>query len=40
MLSDIIDMLRNEKPLYIQLNTDSWNGVLNTSAEPIGELEP
>jgi hypothetical protein len=40
LLSDIIDMLRNEKPLYIQLNTDNWNGGLNTSAEPIGELEP
>ena len=40
LLSDIMDMLRNERPLYIQLNTDYWNGVLSTSAEPIGELEP
>ena len=40
LLSDIMDMLRNEKPLYIQLNTDNWNGMLSTSAEPIGELEP
>jgi hypothetical protein len=39
-LSDIMHMLRNEKPLYIQLNTDNWNGMLSTSAEPIGELEP
>ena len=36
LLSEIMDMLRNEKPLYIQLNTDNWNGVLSTSAEPIG----
>jgi len=40
LLSEIMDMLRNEKPLYIQLNTDNWNGVLSTSAEPIGEIEP
>jgi hypothetical protein len=40
LLSDIMDMLRSEKPLYIQLNTDNWNGMLSTSAEPIGELEP
>jgi len=40
LMSDIMDMLRNEKPLYIQLNTDNWHGVLSTSAEPIGELEP
>jgi len=40
LLSDIMDTLRNEKPLYIQLSTDDWNGVLGTSAEPIGELEP
>jgi hypothetical protein len=40
LLSDITSMLRNEKPLYIRLNTDNLSAALNTSAEPIGELEP
>ena len=34
MLSAIVDLLRNEKPLFL-----SKKGVLSTSAEPVGEDE-
>jgi hypothetical protein len=37
-LSPIIDMLRNEKPVYL-LVTDSPNAWISTGAEPIGEEE-
>ncbi len=40
ILSDILNTLRYEKPLYIQININNLSGAVGTSAEPIGELEP
>lgn len=39
-LSNYVDILRNERPVYATLNSDNpnWMG-LRTSAEPIGEEE-
>lgn len=39
-LSNYIDLVRNEKPIYAYMNstTPNWNS-LRTSAEPVGEEE-
>jgi len=34
-----IDILRNEKPLFIQYNDNTKFGFIATSAEPVGEEE-
>ena len=34
-----IDILRNEKPIFIQYNDTTKFGFINTSAEPVGEEE-
>lgn len=36
---EIVDILRHEKPLFVALNTDTGNGAIQTSREPIGEEE-
>lgn len=36
----LIDLLREEKPLYISLSTTSLVGAVMTGAEPVGEGEP
>ena len=38
--ADVMDLLRHEKPLSLNLDTDSKVGYLGTSAEPVGEGEP
>lgn len=38
-LTRIVDILRNEKPLYFAFNTSSGKTYLSTSAEPVGEGE-
>ena len=38
-LSDIMNVIRYEKPLYLRLNTDNWFGSISTTAEPVGEEE-
>jgi hypothetical protein len=35
----VIDLLRNEAPLFVTLNTDNGIGVLSTGDEPVGEEE-
>ena len=39
-LNNYVDLVRNEKPVYAYLNSDTpnWNS-LRTSAEPVGEEE-
>lgn len=39
-LQNYIDLVRNEKPIHVYLNSDqpNWNS-LRTSAEPVGEQE-
>jgi len=37
--TDIMNIIRYEKPLYIYLNTDNWYGYIGTTAEPVGEEE-
>ncbi len=39
MLNTVIDILRNESPVYVQWNQDQNCGFLSTSAEPVGEGE-
>ncbi|MFE2757052.1 hypothetical protein ACFXGA_34160 [Actinosynnema sp. NPDC059335] len=38
-LSDILGILRYEKPLRLDFHDDTLVGVLSTTAEPIGEQE-
>lgn len=35
----ILDILRNESPVYFSYNSINKNGVLSTSKEPVGEGE-
>lgn len=36
----ILDLLRNEKPVYVSFVTSPWNhGIIGTGMEPIGEGE-
>ena len=37
--SDIMNVIRYEKPLYLRLNTDNWYGSISTTSEPVGEEE-
>ena len=37
--SDYIDLVRNEKPLYVTFNTTSKNYVVYVASEPVGEGE-
>jgi hypothetical protein len=37
--SQVLDILRNEKPLYLWLNTDNGFGHVGSSIEPVGEEE-
>ena len=37
--SEVVDILRNEKPLYLDLASHLGIGVLQTTKEPIGEGE-
>jgi hypothetical protein len=37
--SRIVDLLRNEKPLYFNFNESSQKTYLSTSSEPVGEGE-
>jgi hypothetical protein len=39
MFSSMIDMLRNEKPVYAMYRDDVKVGMITTSKEPIGEGE-
>jgi hypothetical protein len=40
LFNSIIDILRNEKPLIITLDTTSWNGAIKAkNDEPVGEAE-
>lgn len=34
---DIVDILRHEEPLFVVLHTNTGNGAIRTSREPIGE---
>jgi hypothetical protein len=37
----VLDILRNEKPVYIEFVAGSWNHAsIRTSTEPVGEGEP
>ncbi len=36
---DVMTMLKDEKPLYLALNTDNQVGYVGTQAEPVGEQE-
>lgn len=38
-LVSLLDTLRNEKPIFVQFNTDLKWGSVGTSDEPIGEQE-
>lgn len=38
--NDIVNTVRYEKPLYLILTTDNWNGSISTNLEPVGEEEP
>ena len=35
----VLNLLREEKPLYFQFNTDNMTGTLSTTNEPVGEDE-
>ncbi len=38
---NVLDILRNEKPVYIEFVGGSWNHAsIKTSTEPVGEGEP
>jgi hypothetical protein len=37
--SDVMTILKDEKPLYLALNTDNQVGYIGTSSEPVGEQE-
>ena len=37
--ADVMSLLQNEKPLYLNLNTDNKVGYISTSNEPVGEHE-
>lgn len=37
--SDVMTMLKEEKPLYLYLDTDRKFGYVGSSAEPVGEQE-
>jgi hypothetical protein len=37
--SDVMTMLKDEKPLYLALNTDNQVGYIGTSSEAVGEQE-
>ena len=37
--ADIMTILKDEKPLYLSLNTDTNVGYIGTSSEPVGEQE-
>ncbi len=37
--SDVIDILRNENPLFINVNESLDAGAIQTDQEPIGDLE-
>ncbi|MCU0633769.1 MAG: hypothetical protein MUE41_02750 [Gemmatimonadaceae bacterium] len=37
--ADTLTLLQHEKPLYLNLNTDTHVGYLSTGSEPIGEQE-
>lgn len=37
--NDVVSILREEKPLYISLNTELKSGTISTSIETIGENE-
>ena len=37
--SDVMTMLKDEKPLYLALNTDNQVGYIGTLSEPVGEQE-
>lgn len=37
--SEVLDILRNEEPLFIELNASFGVGSIRTSEEPIGEEE-
>ena len=37
----VVDILRNEEPVYVRYVAGSWNmGAISTLAEPVGEGEP
>ena len=36
---DILDIVRNEAPLFMMLNTDLGIGAIRSSEEPVGETE-
>ena len=36
---DIVNIVRYEKPLYLILSTENWNGSISTNLEPVGEQE-
>ena len=38
-MSDLVDLLRNEKPIYLFFRDEDKLGYLTTSAEPVGEEE-
>lgn len=38
-ISEILDTLRQEKPIFIEVDSDQKVGALGTSSEPIGEEE-
>ena len=35
----VMDLLRNERPLYVTLNAANGIGAISSSAEPVGEQE-
>jgi hypothetical protein len=35
----VVDLLRNEQPLFVSLNADNGIGVISTADEPVGEEE-
>ena len=39
-LVPMLDILRNEKPVFVQYNTDLKWGSVGTGKEPVGEQEP
>ena len=39
MYADVIDILRNEKPLYFYYNSDNHESYITTEDEPVGENE-
>ncbi len=39
LYSNVVDLLRNEKPVYYNWFTETRTGVLSTGEEPVGEGE-